>query len=214
MATVIPKTPVFCDLSRGYFVTGRNSTEKTQQPFGQFFSKNALNLEIYPLVLNPTAAINADPFNVVDVSGLSLVLSILKADGSAVLATQSSFTADAAAGTLTGILDCNTGDMGTYVAADPTRILIEARFTSSGVSKNVRAEGTSTEIRQQFNYTGTPTPVANDTYLTEAMIRAMFVPRDGSQDRGKGFTLVSQDGTKTFLVFGDNDGSVKLDPIS
>lgn len=213
MADIVSaKTLVFCDLSRGYFVRGRYDKNPTQTPFEQFFSKNALNLEIYPLVINPTSVPAQDPFNIVDVSGLSLDASIYDSTGATLLATQATFTPNSSTGTLTGSLDCNTGPMASAVTSDPTQILIEFRFTGSFGSRNVRAAGASTVIRKQFNSSGTPAPVAGDVYLTEKQIRAMFIPREGSP--GDSWTAYSPDGTRKFLVYFDNDGVLRTDPIS
>lgn len=211
--TVIPKTPVFCDLSSGYFVAGRNSLQRTPVPLGQFFSQNKLNLEIYPLVQNPVALLNGDPFHQVDVSGLSVVFSILDSTGATVLASQSTFTADVTRQTLTGILDCNTANMVSAVTAGDAQVIIEVRFTdSSTVSKNVRASGSSTIVRKQFNTSGSPTPSGADVYLTDKQTLALFIPRVGAA--GDSFSLRSPDGTKTMLLYLDNDGTFKTTPVS
>lgn len=210
--TVIPKTLVYCDLSRGYFVADRYSTEITPFPFGQFFSRNNLNLEIYPLVVKPGIAFaSSDPFSQVDVSGLSLVLRIMDSTGATVLATQSTFTADATKGTLTGALNCDTVEMAAAVTSDPTAVIIEARFTdSSGVSKNIRASG-PTSIRKQYNVTGSPTPIPGQTYLTEEESRALFVPRTGAEKDS--FSMMA--GGQRFLVYIDpNDLTLKASPVS
>lgn len=210
--TVIPKTSVFCDLSSGYFVTGRTSLVRTLVPLGQFFSQNKLNLEIYPLVQNPSAIPTGDPFHQVDVSGLSVVFSILDSTGATVLASQSTFTADVTRGTLTGILDCNTANMVMAVTAGDAQVIIEVRFTdSSTVSKNVRASGSSTIVRKQFNVSGSPTPVGADVYLTDKQTLALFVPRTGSE--GDNFSMLS--GGQRYLVYIDaTDLTLKASPVS
>lgn len=211
--SVSAKTLVFCDLSRGYFIKGRYDKSINNSPFDLFFSRNTLNLEVYPLVLNPAAAYTEDPFSVVDVSGLSLVASIYDSTGATLLASQSTFSTDVNLGILTGTLNCDTVAMGTAVTTDPTQVLIEFRFTgSAGWSKNVRASGSTTVIRKQFNVTGTPAALAGAYYPTLDEVRAMFLERDGTA--GASYTLKSADGTKRVVVYLDNSGVVREDPVS
>lgn len=188
------------------------SLQRTPIPLGQFFSKNVLSIQVYPLVQNPSAIPTGDPFHQVDVSGLSLVFSIFNSSGSTLLATQSTFTTDATQQTLTGSVDCNTAEMASAVTTDPTQVLIEARFTdSSGVSKNIRAEGSSTVIRKQFNSTGSPTPVAGNTYLTDKETAALYLPKSGVASGS--FTMLDAS-NRRWLFYIDTDGTPKTALLS
>lgn len=213
MADVVSaKTLVFCDLSRGCFVTGRYSPEKSQVPLGQFFSQDLIQLEIYPLILRPFSVPTQDPFQQVDVSALACTFAIFNSTGSTVLASTSSFTSDTEAGTLTGSIDCNTVPMAAAVTTDPTQILIEVRFSGTFGSKNVRASGNATLVRKQFNTTGSPTPLAGAVYLTRDELLNMFVPRE--MQAGDSISWKSSDGTKRVLEYLDNTGVLRQDAIS
>lgn len=189
---------------------GRYSISRTQTPFDYFFSRNTLTLEVYPVVLNPVAFPTGDPFNAVDVSGLSLVASVLDTSGNT-LATQSVWASDAARNTLTGAINCDTVDMAAWVTTDPKRVLIEFRFTGTAGSRNVRADGESTVIRKQFNVTGAPVPVTGAYYPTLDEIKALFVAREMAA--GDSVTWKSGDGTKRILEYLDNDGVMRQEAM-
>jgi hypothetical protein len=59
---------------------------------------------------------------------------------------------------------------------------------------------------------GTPDTPAADTYPTANEVANTYVKRVGGY--GEGFILKSPDGTKSILVWCDNDGLLKTDPIS
>lgn len=210
--SVLSKTLLFCDISRGYFVEARRSKQITQIPFGQLFSKDSITLEVYPVVINPGALPTQDPFNAVDVTGLALTFALFSSDGATTLATVSSFTADAALGTLTGQLNCDTGAMGTYVDADPKQILIEARFVSSTGARNVRASGVSTVIRKQYNTSGTPATIGNPTYPTLEEMKSLFMLRIGEPGEEK--LWISPDGTKKKLQYCGDDDVMHFDEVT
>lgn len=204
---------IFADLSSGYFRAGRNSLQATRQPLGQAFSRNELLLRVYPLELNPSAALGSDPYSLVSVSGLSLVAAVLDPSDGTVLATNSTWTEDTSNNTLTGKLDLDTSEMSTFVGSNKSVLVdIEFRFSNSTLGeKTVSAKGSGTSgaqtIWKQFNVTGSPTPVPNETFLTEAASKALFVNKTGLA--GEGFTLKSPDGTKTILVYCDDNGTLK-----
>jgi len=198
--------PVFANLSSGYFLEGKQSRQTTNQPFGQFFSRNNLYLQVFPVVVN-TAATLSTPLAACDVSGMSLVASIYSSDGATVLATGSSFTADTSAGTLTGNVDCNTVAMASYVSTATTAsVIIEFRFTGAYGSRNVRTTGT---IQNQRNYSGSPTAIPDTTYVTTPEMNARALLRDNGA--GVGYILTSPDGTKRGYVYLSNNGTLECD---
>ena len=204
--------PVYCDLSRGVFIAGRKDRTETQYPFGpKVFHKNTLNLQIFPLEVNPAAVTGGDPFTMVSTSGLSLVLSIYSSDGSTLLATASSFTEETGTGTLIGQLDLNTTEMGTAITSlEGSEVIIEARFVNPSGETNVsttRKSGSQSKILKQLNATGAPTPVPGETYVTLNELKALAVLKAGQPGETK--TWISADGSKTLLQYLDNDGNLQ-----
>jgi hypothetical protein len=206
--------PVFCDLSRGIFVESRKSLQATQLPWGAIVtSRNNLSLLVYPLVRNPNAGqATADPYSVPGVSGMSLVATVFSSDGATTLATGSTWTADDDAGTLAGNLNLNTVEMAAAATSlTGISVRVEFRFTGSGYEHSCLA--TSATIIKQLNYTGSPTVIPGDTYLTTAESQALFWQK-GDNGAGAGFYLKSPDATKRGFIWWDNDGNFRADPVS
>lgn len=209
----------FCNLSSGQFVAGRLDKTPTFEPFGRLYDQNNLNLVIYPLEINPSARVGFDPYTQLSVSGVSLSAYIFDSTGTTVLASQTVFTADAAAGTLSGTLNLNTAAMVNYAPTVTGKdVIIEFRFVTSigtiTVSTPRPGDGTGTpaKVYKQFNVSGSPVAVANETYLSENQTRALFVLREGLA--GQSFTLLSADGTQKILCYCDNDGVFRTDLIT
>lgn len=206
---VIAKTLVFCDLSRGYFVQDRYNAELSPNPFAQFFSKDNLNLDIYPMVLQPSVAFGSnDPFDQVSLSGIAVVLAIFDPIGT-LLASQSTFTSNPSTGILTGQLNCDTVPMAAYVTSDPKAVIIEARFTGATFAKNVRA---NSFVRQQFNTGATPITIPNPAYPTLDEMKALFIQRQTSP--GDSILWISPDGTKKKLQFQGDDDVMHFDEVT
>jgi hypothetical protein len=207
--TVTAFVPVYANLATGRFVAGRKSGASENNPLGLFYSRNNLNLKVYPLVNNPSAGLSSsDPYQVVDVSGLSLVAAILDTSG-AVLAQGSTFTADTAQNTLTGALNCDVAAMTTYATdINGKDVIIEFRFTGSFGSRNCRA---LSKVYKQINVTGTPDPNPTVTYITTNEFETRGLLRDGVAGEVK--TWVSSDGSSRGLQYWGNDGVMHFDPI-
>lgn len=211
MADVVSAfVPVYANLSTGRFVSGRKSTAAEQNPLGLFYSRNSLNLRVYPLVVNPLAsAATGDPYQIVNVSGLSLVAAIYDLDGNT-LAQGSSFTPDASQNTLTGALNCDVAAMVTYATEiNGKDVIIEFRFTGTFGSKNCRS---LSKVYLQLNETGTPDPDPTVTYLSIPEFEARAMLQEGRAGEVK--TWISPDGSKKVIQWLDNDGVFHTDPLT
>jgi hypothetical protein len=205
---------VFCDVTRGRFCLGRKDKSITNDPFGVIYHQNNLNLVVYPLELNPAATLSTgDPFTQVSTSGLSLSAYVYDSSGN-VLASQSSFTADSAANTLSAALNLNTGPMASYATSLTGKdIIIEFRFSNASGEITVATNRQSpfASVLKQLNTSASSPATVGETYPTTNEMNSRCVLRDGVAGEIKKW--VSPDGSRQCLQYWGNDGVMHFDPI-
>ena len=201
---------IYANITDGTLV--KSTRENTAVRFPNPYHQDNLSLVIHPVEIDTSRTPNQGPFAEISATGLSLKVKIFKADGTTVLASQETFTADG--NTLVGALNLNTAAMSTAITAaagDITTAIVEFEFTYTD-STSVTIQQRNLTIYKECITTGSPVAIENETYLTEAASRSIFVKRVGEPGEGQYFT--SPDGTKQVFQWLDNNGVLHTDLIS
>lgn len=172
--------------------------------FPRVWNNESLNMRWHFLELDQSSNPRT-PNAIVAVSGLALTVSIFDITGATTLATTApgGWTADVSANTLSGQLNLNTGPMATaFSGVTSINALLEVQIVSA---TGINAFRTQIAIDKSFIASAVPGSITSASYMTREEILAICVKYVGNPD-GAGIELISEDGTKTGLLYIDNDG--------
>ena len=142
-------------------------------------------------------------YELVALSGYDLQVSIGSASN--VLAAASSWTISDDNFSLTGNLDLNTA--GINALTDGTQKTFEVRLFDG---TNYYRTAQPIVIYKSVAVTGVAIPLPSPTALTKDEAAATYLPRNDVRS----FTMLSEDGTKRFLVYPHDDGSLRCERIT
>jgi len=137
-------------------------------------------------------------------------------DGSTVLASQTSWTANAANNTLAAALNLNTANMQTAFPALPggfsTKTLAAIlEFQINDGTGELTCYKRNITIDREWNTTGSPVAIPGVTYYNSDEINALFARKLG--EAGGTITLTSPNGTYQRILGVNNDGSGQDDIV-
>ena len=199
---------LFNDLANLRLVGSLKDAEDFVLP--QWHHQDKIPIVISFLNLNPDGG-RYNPYSLLDISGSSFDVKIFAADGTTVLASQTVWTKDVGARTLSASLNLNTAAMATAFTGNPASIAATLLFRLTEADGAITTYARAITILRELNVSGTPVPVDGAVYLTEDQVRALFVKFIGNA--GESITIKSADGTKQAVLYVSNDGEFKADVI-
>lgn len=204
--------PIFVDAQNRTLVTGLLENTIIQR-FPTLRQGEAPTIQIEFLNPSSTPSLLA-PFTVADFTGYTMKVGICAGSptggADTLLAYQDSWTL--ASGIWSALLDCNTVNMATALAAVASlECTIEIELTPPAGSPIKIFQGPVTCESAVIDNTST-TPGAAQTFISRAEAIAAFVKKVG--DAGETITLTSPDGTKQGLLYWGDDGAFHAENIT
>lgn len=190
-------------------------TDNTPATVPQLVQGDTPTLRIWLLVRTATYPSVAPLFTLVPTSGLSLEVAIGDKKGNTTKYYTQQFTwtanpsSDPALQYWTATLPLNTADITTLIGANSSAIsTLEVKYLASALPTTVLSAPVT--IQAAVIKAGALTVPAGQTAISAEEVNASFLKRtiQGA------ITLVSEDGTKSGVIYWDNDGTFHADPSS
>lgn len=176
--------------------------------FPSFFEADIMPMRIQLIEPDTT---NSDKWIAVANEDLALYAALTSEDGATLLADQGTWTKNASDNSFTGTLNLSGSDLNTWLSTSASKTaLFGLRVTGTGGD-------ITTILKEQVTVKSTITGAAGTgvspglTALSLEIARQLFVPKQG--EAGGTITLLSQDGTRSTILYTDNDGSFHSDAI-
>jgi len=158
-------------------------------------------------ILKSISEFSQTPNELVNLTGYSARVSLGTA--ASVLASQNTFTIDATATKLTGLLNLNTAGVNALTDRQ-SGIYLELLFTEPG--GGISGQRFPVFIEKAVFMSGTVVAPPSDVALGRLEAQRTYVAKEGAAGEAQIFT--SADGLKKIIKYAHNDGSMREEPIS
>ena len=203
MANAVSLLAINLDATIGALVFSKTNPTPITLPV--LYSEDRLDLEV---ALLKRVGVASTPFyEVQTLTGWALTVAV--GTSGTPLAQQATWTANADNTLLRGVLDLNTS--GVNALTDGQTVTFEVKFSNETTGTTHRVQVT-VSIRKSVLTTGVLAEPAGDAALGRLEAKRTYVLKQGAA--GEGIVLTSADGTKQGLLYWDDDGSFRAEPIA